>query len=170
MVASFEPTLALTICTGVAIGVAVLLEDDDDGGALDGVPLFDGVFEHPAINAVAKSPVTRKDSGRRIYRISSSGVQCKRCARTATSVSQTPPAGEREGRCSDQLAHPITERGEGDLFSIWLTPHERLSELERLVASDLWWHRRLVRIDDGLDDNRSRCREGFLRNAAHISR
>src|SRR5438105_2901145 len=77
---------------GVAAGVAALLKDDDDVGALDVVPLFDGVFEHPAINAVAKSPVTRKDSGRGIYRLSSSGVQCKRCARSATPARPRPPA------------------------------------------------------------------------------
>src|ERR1051326_4936275 len=65
---------------------------------------------------------------------------------------------------SYQLADFVSDGRERDLLAIRLAAHQRLRELQRLIARDLrrkWW---LVRIDHRLDHHRSRRRERFLHN------
>jgi len=70
----------------------------------------------------------------------------------------------------DELTHLVGENGQGNLRSVGLAAKERGREVERLIGRDLGRHRRLERIDDAFDDDRTRRGEGLGEDRPGFSR
>src|SRR5690348_3579125 len=69
---------------------------------------------------------------------------------------------------SEYLMYLVAEKREGDASTMRLTEGKRLGEVLRLIQRDPRGHRRLERIDNGLDDRRSLLFEGRLERVAHF--
>ena len=73
-------------------------------------------------------------------------------------------------RASDQLANPVANCGECDLFAVRFTAQERFGEFECLVTRDLGGLRWLVRVNNRLDDNWARRRQRFPHDPFSVGR
>src|SRR5215211_2048680 len=54
-----------------------------------------------------------------------------------------------------ELTYFVGDHGRGDLPAVGRAFRQRLREVQRLLRRDLWWHRRLQRIDNCFDDHQT---------------
>src|SRR5579872_1818007 len=90
---------------------------------------------------------------------------------TTTSVFFIFPTYDPSSRAlaySNKLAHLIGERGQRNFLSVGLPTCQGLGKVQRLLGFDLRGHWRLERIDNGLQDGRSRSREKLLECSSAI--
>src|SRR5919198_2518585 len=66
--------------------------------------------------------------------------------------------------------HLISEEGEGDAAAVRLSARERLGHVRRLIERDPRRHRRLVWIDDSLDECRTLGFERRFQRVANLLR